>query len=102
MMDELTLRSRLQSLQPTEFGKKADGKEGDGPSFQDVLKQTLSEVNSLQADADRTMADLQLGKDVDIHEAMIALNKMDTSFKMMMEVRNKLLKAYDELMRVQV
>jgi flagellar hook-basal body complex protein FliE len=101
-MDELTLRSRLQSLQPADFGQKADEKGADGPSFNDVLKQTLTEVNELQADADKTMADLQLGKDVDIHDAMIALNKMDTSFKLMMEVRNKLLTAYNELMRIQV
>ena len=100
-MDELTLRSRLQSLQPADFGQKAE-KGTEGPSFNQVLKGAIAEVNQLQADADRTMADLQLGKDVDIHDAMIALNKMDTSFKLMMEVRNKLLTAFNELMRVQV
>ena len=101
-MDELTLRSRLQSLQPADFGQKAEEKGNDGPSFNNVLKQAISEVNQLQADADQTMADLQLGKDVDIHDAMIALNKMDTSFKLMMEVRNKLLNAFNELMKIQV
>ena len=102
-MDDLTLRSRLQSLQTGELGGKPQKPQGgDGPAFGEVLKNAIADVNQLQADADKTIQDLQLGKNVDIHDAMIALNKMDVSFKMLMEVRNKLLNAYQEVMRMQV
>ena len=105
-MDELTIQSRLRSLGPTESLKPKDkldpSQKGDLPSFNEVLKNAIKDVNQLQADADKVVKDIQLGKDVDIHQAMIALNKMEVSFKVLMEVRDKILTAYQEVMRTQV
>ena len=102
-MNDLTLQSRLQALQNRDLGQRTESSEQNaGPSFGEVLRNAIQEVNELQADADRQVRGLQLGEDVDIHDVMIAINKMDVSFKMLMEVRNKLLKAYEEVMRMQV
>jgi len=71
-------------------------------SFGTVLKGMISDINSLQTEADQAIAKVQLGNTGSIHEAMIALEKADISFRAMMQVRNKILEAYQEIMRMQV
>ncbi len=78
---------------------------GSGPEkggFEDMLKESLEKVNTLQQEADRSMEGLVAGKDMDLHETMIAVEKADLSFNLMVQVRNKLLAAYEEIMRMQV
>jgi flagellar hook-basal body complex protein FliE len=72
------------------------------PGFADNLKESIKKVNTLQADAHKAMEDLAVGKSNNIHETMIAIQKAETSFKMMMQVRNKIMNAYQEVMRMQV
>lgn len=71
-------------------------------SFGDVLKDMLKDVNAMQAEADDAIARVQIENAGSIHEAMIALEKADLSFRAMMQVRNKILEAYNEVMRMQV
>lgn len=71
-------------------------------SFGDLLKKKIEEINKLQSDADSAIAKVELSDSGSIHEAMIALEKASISFKTMMTVRNKLLEAYQEVMRMQV
>jgi flagellar hook-basal body complex protein FliE len=52
--------------------------------------------------AEESIDDLVTGKSDDIHSTMIALQKSDVSFRLLMTVRNKLLDAYDEVMRMQI
>ena len=77
----------------------AKGKEG---SFGDVLKSSLAEVNRLQKKADAAITEIAKGDKVSLHETMIAMEQADVSFKLMMEVRNKIVEAYQEIMRIQV
>ena len=77
-------------------------KQAGGSSFGSVLKDTISDINKLQNDADKTIAKVQLEDAGSIHEAMIALEKAGISFQVMMQVRNKILDAYQEVMRMQV
>ncbi len=70
--------------------------------FGDMLKQAVTEINQLQNSADKAITNVQLGQSGSIHEAMIALEKADLSFRAMMQVRNKILEAYQEVMRMQV
>ncbi|UCF94137.1 MAG: flagellar hook-basal body complex protein FliE [Desulfobacterales bacterium] len=72
------------------------------PSFADVLKRSVQEVNQLQIEADQSIAELAAGEKKDIHETMIAVQKAEISFQMLMEVRNKLVAAYETIMRMQV
>ena len=67
-----------------------------------LAQRYLDCINSLQHQADQAIAKVQLGNTGSIHEAMIALEKADISFRTMMQVRNKILEAYQEIMRMQV
>lgn len=71
-------------------------------SFADVLKNKVQEINELQLDADNAISRVELEDSGSIHEAMIALEKASISFRTMMQVRNKILDAYHEVMRMQV
>ncbi len=73
-----------------------------GASFGDVLKDAISTVNALQKQSDHEIQKLMTGETEDLHTTMIAVQKADLSFQMMMQVRNKIVQAYQEIMRMQV
>jgi flagellar hook-basal body complex protein FliE len=75
---------------------------GKGPSFGSVLKDSLAQVNQLQHDADHAISDLATGGPTSLHDTMLALEKADLSFRLMMQVRNKIVEAYQEVLRMQV
>ena len=79
-----------------------DGKQTTGGSFGSVLKDAIMDINKLQTDADKAIAKVQLEDAGSIHDAMIALEKAGISFQVMMQVRTKILDAYQEVMRMQV
>ena len=72
-----------------------------GEPFGDVIKESIAKVNQLQLEAESAIQDLTFKKG-DIHNAMIAIEKADISFQLMVQVRNKILSAYEEVMRMQV
>jgi flagellar hook-basal body complex protein FliE len=71
-------------------------------SFGDTLTQAMSDVNALQAEAGTAVNRLVSGEATDLHDVMIAVEKARTSFDLLMEIRNKAIDAYRELMRMQV
>ncbi len=71
-------------------------------SFSSMLKESVEKVNSLQKQADAAIDDLVVGNSKDIVQTMIMMEKADTSFRLMIQVRNKIIQAYDEIMRMQV
>lgn len=73
-----------------------------GVNFGELLKNALSGVNDAQLNADEAVKKVLNGETENIHDTMIALQKADVSLKLMLEVRNKLLEAYQEIMRTQV
>lgn len=75
---------------------------GVGDAFGKVLKDSISEVNKLQLDAGKSIENLAQGKVENVHEAMIAMEKASVSFNLMVEVKNRLFAAYEEMMRMQV
>lgn len=78
-----------------------EARSGEG-SFSGVLGRMVAEVNAKQGAAGQAVADLQSGKPVALHQAMISMEEASVSFQLMAEVRNKLLESYQELMRMQV
>ena len=70
--------------------------------FKEVLAETITEVARLQADADTAVKQLVAGEVKDVTDAMIAVEKADLSFQTMMAVRNKMVAAYEEIMRMSV
>jgi flagellar hook-basal body complex protein FliE len=104
-MDPLTL-GQLPSLDAlTQTGQKgsATGQTStDAPKFSDILQQALKEVNDAQATSDQEARNLISGNSTDMHTAILAVQKADVSFQMMMAVRSKLVSAYQEVMRMQM
>lgn len=83
------------ALQPGAGAGAADG------GFKAVLKNALEDINTLQSQADDAVAKLQTNKG-SMHEALIAMEKASLSFQTMVQVRNKIVEAYQEVMRMQV
>ena len=71
-------------------------------SFENLLKDSIQEVNAEQKVAEKALADMATGQIKDIHQAAIAIGKAETSMKVMLEVRNKAISAYKEILRTQV
>lgn len=100
-MKDITIESNLKSLLPLTSGK-AKKSDDAGGSFSKILKNSIEEINQLQSEADRSIEHLVAGNTKNLHETMIALEKADISFRLMMEVRNKIIEAYHEIMRMPV
>lgn len=73
-----------------------------GKNFMDVLKDSMDQVNVNQHQADEAIKELVAGRSKNIHETMLTIERADTSLKLMMQVRNKILDAYKEIMRMPV
>jgi flagellar hook-basal body complex protein FliE len=71
------------------------------PGFADHLKATVVNTNNLQHQAKTAMEELATGRSGNIHETLLSMSKAETSFKMLTQVRNKVLNAYQEVMRMQ-
>ncbi|MDR1486959.1 MAG: flagellar hook-basal body complex protein FliE [Deltaproteobacteria bacterium] len=72
------------------------------PGFADHLKATVSNTNDMQFQAKTAMEELATGRNGNIHETLLSMSKAETSFKMVMQVRNKVLNAYQEILRMQM
>lgn len=73
-----------------------------GKTFSDILRNSVDQVNEYQHQADTAIKELVAGRTKNIHETMLTIERADTSLKLMMQVRNKILDAYREIMRMQV
>lgn len=73
-----------------------------GGSFSDAIKKSINEVNQVQKDADQMITNMVTGTEPDLHKTMIAMEKANISFQLLMQVRNKIVSAYQEINRMQV
>jgi flagellar hook-basal body complex protein FliE len=69
--------------------------------FMDALKEAMSDVENVQGQAENKVSELLQGNGMDVHSAMIAVEKAELSFQLMMQVRNKIVQAYQEIARLQ-
>lgn len=99
-MNEVTFQKGLPSLIGPQPNTQAT-QEPESASFGSMLSRSLNEVTQLQAAADDAVENLSTGKQKDIHETMIALEKADVAFQLLMQVRNKIISAYETIMRMQ-
>ena len=93
----------IRPVQPGQPQGPQAPKGGAGPSdvkFGEVLKQALGEVNEMQLDTEKAVEDLLTGKRDDVSRVLLAVQKADLAFETMMQIRNKLLEAYQEIMRM--
>ncbi len=102
---------KLDSLENTGVGKltrslhRNDGisldRSGEN-EFSKLLKKSINELNQAQVGSDKALADMATGQVKDLHQAAIAISKAETSMKLMLEVRNKAISAYKEILRTQI
>ena len=71
-------------------------------SFQDVLMQSIREVNSMQQAADQAVEAIAAGDQISAAEVLTAVQKADLAFRLMMQVRNKIVQAYQEVQNIRV
>ncbi len=76
--------------------------QGDDSSFSKMLGQAVDGVNEQLVAAANASAKMAAGKEVDITQTMIDITKADLSFKLLLQIRNKALSAYEEIMRMQL
>jgi flagellar hook-basal body complex protein FliE len=84
---------------PIAGGVKTDP---NAPSFKDLLMENIKQVNKLQAEATTAIEDLNTGKRGDVEGVLLATQKADTAFRMLVSVRNKLTQAYEEIKQLRV
>jgi len=77
------------------------GSTGNQGSFGDSLRNAIQSVDQLNQTSDSQVTELLKGDRQDIHNVMIAVEKADISFQLMMQVRNKILNAYQEVSKLQ-
>lgn len=105
-MSDFLLGKLGPNIQPPQLNKSnpasTSASEKGGPAFGDVLKEAIHDVNRLQKQSDEEVRRLMTGEVNDVHTALIAVQKADMSFQMMMQIRNKIVQAYQEIMRMQM
>ncbi len=72
------------------------------PGFADKLQQAIDQIDGLQKRRDAMVEDMVAGGPTEVHDVMIAARESQLAFELMLETRNKLLEAYQEVMRMQV
>ncbi len=99
MLSELRSASSLAGSKPA-GGNAAPA---EGPDFAQVLKSTIDQVNSVQQEAHKMTEEFSSGQsNVNLQDVMINLQKANLSFQQMVQVRNKLVSAYHDIMNIQV
>lgn len=98
------LAPAMGSSTPTAGGLSPSGANGriDGGSFANVLRDAIQETNALQVEANRKAEDLATGKTTNITDVMMSVEKADIALRLMTQVRNKIVDAYQEIMKMQV
>jgi len=87
---------------PAEIETPAPGSAAaEGPGFRQVLHSAIDDIQQLEGQAQAKVAGVLGGNGADVHSALIAVEKADLSFQLMMQVRNKIVSAYEEISRMQ-
>jgi flagellar hook-basal body complex protein FliE len=103
MVDQAREIQQASKAGPVETAQSVSGAGAvKGAGFDDLFNQFVGEVNEKQLASTQAANDLLSGKDVPLHQAMIAMQEAGVAFQLMVEVRNKLLEGYQELMRMQI
>jgi len=91
--------SMVRPLEPLAPAAKPGESGGD---FQNVLLGVIGEVKTTRGDAERQLASFMNGESVDIHQVATSIQKAELTFELAIEVRNKMMQAYQEVMRMQI
>jgi len=98
-LDSKTLIPKLDILSAPENQENTNNK---SENFMDVLMNAIGEVNTLQKNAETSAEKLALGDESYLHNTMIAYEKANLALQLTVEVRNRIIEAYQEIMRIQM
>lgn len=110
-ISSINLSSAMQNLSQMQSASGVSGMNANGlgaaggsdaSSFKNILLDSIQEVNSMQQDAAQAVEGLATGEDVNPAEVMTAVQKADIAFRMMMQIRNKLVQAYTQIENIRV
>lgn len=103
-MSEVPQIGPLRGSFPREVPKSEEKRLGaeNNSGFKDTLEGLVNDVDRMQKTAEESSRRLMTGQIEDVHQVMIAMEEAQTSFQLMMEIRNKIVDAYKEVMRMQV
>jgi flagellar hook-basal body complex protein FliE len=71
-------------------------------SFRDMLEKSLGEINSLQSVAEEKISKFATGEVTDLRDVMVAVEEANLAFQFTLQIRNKIVEAYQEISRLQV
>ncbi|MBZ5503373.1 MAG: flagellar hook-basal body complex protein FliE [Acidobacteriia bacterium] len=100
MVDPIQGFSTTAAVTPA-TGAAAPAPAGDASPFFQTLDGMIQQVGDMQATAQQQVTELLQGNGQDLHSAMIAVEKADLSFQLMMQVRNKIIQAYQTISQMQ-
>lgn len=104
MSDPLGIIGGLNQAQRAVTAPLQSGRDqrSDGLDFKQLLREQIAQVNRLQGDATVAVEDLATGRRDDVEGVMIATIQADTAFRMLLQVRNKVMEAYEEIKQIRV
>ena len=103
MTDPLGLIGNSGIVQPAAGkGPGPRAAEPEGPGFRKVLEEQIARVNELQQDAKEAAEDVMTGRRDDVEGVILATQKADIAFQMLLQVRNKMMNAYEEVKQIRV
>lgn len=101
-MDEI----RIKPIIPPVVGELPSAAAGSASQatggFLGTLKEAITKANEVQLEASQSVDKLMTGESQNVHQTMIALQKADVSFQLMMQIRNKIVSAYEDIQRMQI
>jgi flagellar hook-basal body complex protein FliE len=101
-MSELNIQGIGGAGTPSGYPTAGRPSRAEGATFGETLKASLAQVNQQQLQADRAIEELALGRRSDLATTLVQVEKATLTFQLMVQVRNKLVEAYQEVMRMQV
>ncbi|MGE5588577.1 MAG: flagellar hook-basal body complex protein FliE [Clostridia bacterium] len=99
---DIKINSTLQKTLDELSRKSATGAQATLEDFKEMLDDAIDTVNNLQRNADRLTQKLATGELKDLHQVMIAVEEVNVALQLTMQIRNKIVEAYQEVMRMQV
>jgi flagellar hook-basal body complex protein FliE len=88
----------------TQFGQIAKTNQSTSAinNFSQILNKAINDLSQKENTANQAIASLAAGEDIDLHQVMLAMEEADISLQLALKVRNKLVEAYQDIMRMQV
>ncbi len=95
---------RSPAILPGQYGPppSLQAAPGQGSEFRDLLLRSIEQVNAMQHEANRAVEALVAGEELSPAEVLIAVQKADLAFRLMMQIRNKVVQVYQELQNIRV